>query len=146
MQKDLKIGMALGLALIVAAAIWLSTRQSLSVKSRMLSSQAVTANLPNNSFDAKLTAVEPEQVKTSAVPDKPAPSNEPELLQPPAQKKDEKTIIQRFHTVCAGETLSDISYKYYGSANKWHKIRDANQDVIKDANRLIPGTRLIIPE
>ena len=146
MQKDLKIGMSIGLALIVAAATWLSTRQSLSVKSRMLSSQTFTTNLPNDSSDATSTTVKPEQVKTSTEPDKPAPSNKPKLPKPPAEEKAEKTITQRLHTVCTGETLSDISYKYYGSANKWQKIRDANPNIIKDANRLIPGARLVIPE
>lgn len=52
----------------------------------------------------------------------------------------------RFHTVGEGETLSDISRKYYGSENKWQKILEANRFRIKDANKLTPGTKIIIPE
>ena len=51
-----------------------------------------------------------------------------------------------FHTVGEGETLSDISLKYYGSENKWQKILDANRSRIKDANKLTPGTKIIIPD
>jgi len=52
----------------------------------------------------------------------------------------------RFHTVLKDETLSDISRKYYGSANNWQKILDANHSRIKDANKLREGTKLFIPE
>ena len=38
MQKDLKIGMVLGLVLTIVAMLWLSTRPSLSTKARMLDS------------------------------------------------------------------------------------------------------------
>ena len=61
-------------------------------------------------------------------------------------EQTEKIKTQKFHIISKGETLSDISHKYYGSANKWQKILDANQDVIKDANKLRPGIKLIIPE
>ena len=57
-----------------------------------------------------------------------------------------KIKSQRFHIVQKGETLSGIAYKYYGSAAKWPKILEANKDLIKDANKLKPGTKIIIPE
>jgi len=53
---------------------------------------------------------------------------------------------ERFHIVRRGETLSDISYKYYGSADKWQKILDANRKMIKDVNKPKPDVKLIIPE
>jgi nucleoid-associated protein YgaU len=51
--------------------------------------------------------------------------------------------------VAAGETLSDIALKYYGSAvkEKYMKIYEANKAVIGDNPNLIkPGQVLKIPE
>jgi acetyl esterase/lipase/phage tail protein X len=53
---------------------------------------------------------------------------------------------QRFHIVRKGETLSKISYKYYGSASKWRKIFEANRGTVQDANTVRSGTKLIIPD
>ena len=53
---------------------------------------------------------------------------------------------QRFHIVRKGETLSKISYKYYGSAGKWRKIFEANRGTLKDAHTVRSGTKLIIPD
>lgn len=57
--------------------------------------------------------------------------------------------IKAEHTVAAGETLSAIALKYYGSAvkDKWMKIYEANKAVIGDNPNLIkPGQVLKIPE
>jgi acetyl esterase/lipase/phage tail protein X len=53
---------------------------------------------------------------------------------------------ERFHIVGKGETLSKISYKYYGSTGKWRKIFEANRGTVKDANMVRPGTKLVIPD
>jgi nucleoid-associated protein YgaU len=64
-----------------------------------------------------------------------------------SEQKEVKVIEgPKYHTVRDGETLSGISYQYYGTENKWQKILDANKDAIKDVKNLKPGTRLIIPE
>jgi nucleoid-associated protein YgaU len=54
--------------------------------------------------------------------------------------------VMKIHIVEKGQTLSDIAYKYYGSASKWRKIFDANRSLLKDENTLIPGMKLTIPE
>jgi len=59
---------------------------------------------------------------------------------------DEPIKTTRFHIVRRGETLSAVSQQYYGSQDKWRKIVTANQKVIKDPNRIAPGTKLIIPD
>jgi len=51
----------------------------------------------------------------------------------------------RKHTVAAGESLSAISEKYYGTQAKWKTIYDANRSVISDPDRLRQGTELVIP-
>ncbi len=51
------------------------------------------------------------------------------------------------HIVKAGETLSSISQKYYGTSSNWKAILDANTSVVKDpqGRDLKPNMRLIIP-
>ena len=132
MQKDLKTGMALGLVLVTAAALWLSTRPSLSTKARMLQSQNVESRLAQ---DRPLTKTAHEIVTEQG--------NTPDFT---AHYTPEKIKTRRFHIVRKGETLSDISYRYYGSANKWKKILEANRFRLKDASKLKPGTKLTIPD
>ncbi len=65
----------------------------------------------------------------------------------PAVHLQPETISpQRFHIVRQGETLSEISYDYYGSTGKWRKIFEANRGTVKDANTVRSGTKLIIPD
>lgn len=69
---------------------------------------------------------------------------------PPAasapQVQPETTSPRKIHIVRAGENLSEISRKYYGSPGQWRKIFEANRGTIKDANMVTAGTKLIIPE
>jgi len=55
------------------------------------------------------------------------------------------TIEVRYYTVIRGDTLSIIAKKYYGNANLWPKIYNANRDKIKNANLIYPGQNLRIP-
>lgn len=153
MQKDFKIGMALGLVLITAVSVRLSTRPSLSIKARMLSPHSAVhrkRGIPLHSHRAgprKETAIggnPTEQAKSLIVVDKPPPADELKLPEFSANEQPKEIKTERFHIVRSGETLSDISYKYYGSADKWQKILDANRSRLKDANTLIPGMRLTI--
>jgi nucleoid-associated protein YgaU len=52
---------------------------------------------------------------------------------------------QRVHNVVAGDTLSKIAKKYYGKANDYMKIFEANKDKLKDPDKIFPGQELIIP-
>ncbi len=55
-------------------------------------------------------------------------------------------VPARTYVVVAGDTLSKISKKYYGDANKYMKIFDANKDQLKDPNKIQVGQKLKIPE
>jgi LysM repeat protein len=44
-----------------------------------------------------------------------------------------------------GDTLSQIAEELMGSAGKWQEIFQANRDVLKDPNKLVPGQNLRIP-
>ncbi|MGV8916733.1 MAG: peptidoglycan-binding protein LysM [Pseudomonas sp.] len=52
----------------------------------------------------------------------------------------------RFVTVEKGDTLSAISKRVYGDANKYQKIFDANKPMLKDVNKIYPGQTLRIPD
>lgn len=49
------------------------------------------------------------------------------------------------HTVKSGESLSKIAIQYYGDANKYNKIYEANKDKLKSADLIHPGDELVIP-
>jgi nucleoid-associated protein YgaU len=49
------------------------------------------------------------------------------------------------YTVNKGDTLSKIAKEFYGSANRWHEIFDANRDQISNPDLIRPGQVLKIP-
>lgn len=50
-----------------------------------------------------------------------------------------------FHDVVAGDTLSAVSKKVYGDANKYEQIFEANKPMLKSPDRIYPGQKLVIP-
>ena len=52
----------------------------------------------------------------------------------------------RTYTVVKGDSLSKIAKKFYGDANEWNRIFEANQDIIKDPDKIRPGQTLKIPD
>ena len=61
------------------------------------------------------------------------------LQTPPVTEKVEYYIIKK------GDTLSAIAKQFYGKANDYPKIFEANREVIKDANLIFPGQKIRIP-
>lgn len=51
----------------------------------------------------------------------------------------------RYHTVVRGDTLWDISKKYYGTGTKWPTIANANKSKIRDPHWIYPGQVFLIP-
>ena len=51
----------------------------------------------------------------------------------------------RYHVVQEGDSLTRISVRYYGTAQRWNEIYDANRDLLRGENALRPGQRLKIP-
>jgi LysM repeat protein len=51
----------------------------------------------------------------------------------------------RTYTVQSGDSLSKISEQFYGSADKYMKIFEANRDIVSDPNKIKPGQTLSIP-
>jgi len=158
--KDYRIGLVAGSILAGVALIWVATRPSLSPQP--LSVQPSQGNDQDLGGAGPLTT--PPDASSASETNKPKPSELrgrktedrglPAVLRPPASGAPAPTVrdgnepvkTARFHIVRQGETLSAISQQYYGSANNWRKILAANEKTIKDANKIAPGTKLIIPE
>ncbi len=51
----------------------------------------------------------------------------------------------QYHDVVSGDTLSAIAKKYYGDANKYMTIFEANKPMLSDPNKIYPGQKLRIP-
>ncbi len=49
------------------------------------------------------------------------------------------------YTVAAGDSLSKIAKHFYGDANAWKRIFDANRDQLTDPDKIKPGQMLKIP-
>lgn len=50
------------------------------------------------------------------------------------------------YTVKSGDSLSRIAKQFYGDANKWHRIYEANRDKIKNPDLIHPGQEFTIPD
>ena len=145
MQKDLKIGMILGLVLVTVTMLWFFAGSNLNPKARILNlrSNRETAAPPETFVPAKSSEADTAKEENNPLPATDNQSQEPEWKK---YRQEEKIKTQRFHIISEGETLSEISRTYYDSARKWQKILDANRGVIEDVNKLKPGTKIIIPE
>ena len=51
----------------------------------------------------------------------------------------------RVHTVQSGDSLSKIAKEFYGDANRYNEIFEANREVIKDPDLIYPGQQIRIP-
>lgn len=163
-DRDFKIGLVCGAVLAGVALLWVATRPTLTTQARMhgpstASSQeerqpaepdrTTTHNVAPPSSDVPpaeriLGQTEPLRSPHAADPTpQPTPAPVPDST---IHEQDRKITTTRFHIVQKDETLSAISQQYYGTANQWRKILEANEQNIKDANKIRPGTKLIIPE
>ena len=160
MGKDYRIGLVAGSILAGVALLWVATRPSLSPLPPAPSAQDNDCNPLGGGPLAVLQSpnVPPEADKPTGqarvgapkTPDGPtgqplianSPSGVPES---PRREKSEPVQAPRFHIVRPGETLSGIAQQYYDSKESWRKILTANEKTLKDANKLAPGMKLVIP-
>jgi 5'-nucleotidase / UDP-sugar diphosphatase len=140
MQKDFKIGLAIGVILAAVAVIWLATLPSLSTRARALQAASDVKPSPKIPVDISPTVSLPSSADST-------PTSSVENLDTNSEIRNTNDEIRtRIHIVQKGDTLSSISVKYYGSAKQWRKIVNANRNNLPDPNRLTPGIKLIIPD
>jgi len=58
---------------------------------------------------------------------------------------DQSAPEAQFYTVVSGDTLSKISKQFYGDANKYNQIFEANKPMLKSPDKIYPGQNLRIP-
>ncbi len=51
----------------------------------------------------------------------------------------------RFGTVQSGDSLSKIAKQFYGDANQYMRIFEANQPLLENPDKIYPGQSLRIP-
>ncbi len=68
-------------------------------------------------------------------------ASEPASIAPKSQEGTDT----RYHVVSKGDTLTSISRHFYGTAQRWHEVYDANKAILADQNRLKVGLVLVIP-
>ena len=51
----------------------------------------------------------------------------------------------KLYVVVSGDSLSKIAKREYGNASEWKRIYEANQDLLKDPDKIYPGQKLKIP-
>ena len=64
---------------------------------------------------------------------------------PQPQAATAPSSAQRTYTVQPGDTLSAIAQKFYGKANEYNKIFQANREKLPDADHVKAGQELVIP-
>lgn len=176
MPRDYKIGMIVGLILVVGAMIWAATRDGLSMKTRRAQThqallQRQTQDRATNTSIAPGTLAHPAQApeppQTMPVTKGPASApadSSPEAVtasataasRSPAPSTEREAVLPqperpkikttKFHIVRSGETLSGIAEQHYGTVRDMKKILQANRNVLKDPNKIRPGMKLIIPD
>jgi nucleoid-associated protein YgaU len=74
-----------------------------------------------------------------------------EVKAPPAATATAQTTQKEaqsqstFYTVKSGDTLGKIAAQFYGNANKYPVIFEANKPMLSDPNKIYPGQSLRIP-
>ena len=94
----------------------------------------VTGDVPDEATRQKLNMIVGNVKYIEAVDDSALRSPQPQAARP------------KVHEVQSGDTLSSIADKYYGEANAYQRIFEANQPMLSDPDEIYPGQVLIIPE
>ncbi|RAV28229.1 LysM peptidoglycan-binding domain-containing protein [Sinomicrobium soli] len=72
--------------------------------------------------------------------------NQPADIKADIKVAEPDASVYHRHTVQTGESLSKIARKYYGDANKYNTIFQANTDQLKNPDLIQPGQELVIPK
>ena len=91
------------------------------------------------SVDASYSDLTCDLTVDSSLPQPAAPEADPAAAAP-APAPETKT-----YTVKSGDTLSKIAKEFYGNANEYNKIFEANTDKLSSPDKIQVGQELVIP-
>lgn len=74
----------------------------------------------------------------------PLPQQPP--IAPISKAAENLSSVTQEYTIKSGDSLSKIAKQFYGDAQKWNKIYEANKDIIKDPNVIHPNQKIKIPK
>lgn len=78
---------------------------------------------------------------------KPEPVKEAAVIEPVKEPAEGAGFaVGKKHLVTGGDTLWDLSNKYYSDPYKWGKIYNANLSVVENPDRIYPKEELVIPD
>jgi nucleoid-associated protein YgaU len=160
MHRDFKIGLIVGLVLLIVAMIWIAGHESLSTHARLAREQSISYPpadtqkpvVPAAPIEEQPIAVAPpveeplpieSDTKIATEPIFSRPVDIPPEPEPQVQPEPKEEPL--YHVVAEGQSLSTIAKIHYGSSAQWKRILDANPTVVRDAHKLRPGMRLLIP-
>ena len=118
MSRDAKLGLVIGIAVVIVIAVVFFRREPAAVKAGTETAAAVKPKGVVPAFSAPAAA---------DAPDAPAKGG-------------------RTHTVVAGDTLSSLAERYYHDRRKFVTIYDANQHQLNSPDELTPGMVLVLPD
>jgi nucleoid-associated protein YgaU len=81
----------------------------------------------------------------STAPDAPAKADFSNVQGNVASTAPDAPAADQTYTVVSGDNLSKIAKHFYGHANYWHRIFDANRDQLSNPDLIKPGQVLKIP-
>lgn len=112
----------------------LETVERLTKENLALKQEVASARQERDRMQARVNtaAVQPRQSAPA-----PAPTND---------RSANGSTTPSLYTVVAGDTLSHISGKVYGTSSRWRDIFEANRDVMANENSLKIGMQLRMPE
>jgi nucleoid-associated protein YgaU len=163
MTRDHKLALVVGFGLILFVGILVTDHLSATTQSDdLLPQNAVTSDwdqpltlaaTPRATFrDEAIGSTAPRATpirndarpRTAEVVIEPEISLEPEevVVERPVPRSPERVI----HVVQSGETLQEISKRYFQTVRRWKDIADANRNVLPNPDRLRSGIRLVIPD
>jgi nucleoid-associated protein YgaU len=133
MPNDAKLGMIVGVGLVIAIAVVFFRKEG------------------------ALSQAPPDQASATAVGRPAAPPGLPPTISPyrgvsrtvqarTAIRTEPARVEGQKHIVTAGETLFSLAQRYYQDEKKFVEIYRVNQEVIRNPDRLPPGTVLVIPK
>lgn len=129
MRKDLKIGLLVGMILVIVIVMMVSLWPGQGVAERQ--QKMFQESVDNSPIEIDRNGDEESGVREKPIVKGPFP--------PPVESQ------VRIHTVSRGETLTSIAINYYGSAEYIKTIIDANRTVLSDPDKIRTGMRLVIP-